>query len=457
MKALRDIALKVPSIRALYEHKQQLETELIDLQIAQAAKLADIQALRETESRSYKEMQDSLADSHAQIRELEAQMKHVYEGHNGLAETINFLQHRNQDLIDLHDVVVEEKWAGQKGTWLCLAPFTDIEILNNGDVYTCCSAFVKHNHCIGNVYEQTLAEIWNSDKAKKLRYSVSMGNFEYCNRFCMHLKNLDKRHDSLFIRRDPDHYSFESWQDCTLDYWPKKISLSCDHTCNLTCASCRKEVRKNEQSDEEIYNMLMRSIYPYLDDCRLLTALGSGEFFASRTMRRFFEQLSPERFPHLKVGIVTNAQLITPERLEALNNLSTMWGSFYVSIDAAEKETYEKLRTGAKWEKLLESMKILSAMKMRDEIDLLQMNFVVQADNYRQMPDFVELARSWKADCVEFQRILNFGGTYDAEQFKTVDVLNPSHPDYAEVKSIISTIKEKCDDILIIENLIQGE
>jgi len=230
MSIARKIALMIPNLRAFYEDKQRLEYEYVNVQ-------------KQLGSR---------------IQSIEAENQYLYSGCAALTEQINLLEYRISNLVDLHDDVVLRKWQGEKHEQICLMPFTDVEILPDGSVYTCCSGFVKQGHSIGNVYEQSLGEMWNSDKARKLRYSVSMGGYEYCNRFCTYFMGIEKD-SNKGIKRDSGRYVYENWTECVVDFFPKRISLTCDETtCNLSCASCRTSVKGNSQeTNDKIYNMLM--------------------------------------------------------------------------------------------------------------------------------------------------------------------------------------------------------
>lgn len=55
---------------------------------------------------------------------------------------------------------------------LCLNPFSSLSVTSNGDVVSCCFIFSPNKSEInyyGNLYEQSLEEIWNSDKLQKMR------------------------------------------------------------------------------------------------------------------------------------------------------------------------------------------------------------------------------------------------------------------------------------------------
>lgn len=393
-------------------------------------------------------------------------VKHMYEVHKGLEEEINFLKFRNDELGLLHDEVVERHWRKDESRkrFICVHPFERIEILPRGEVYTCCSAHLKHDYYIGNIFEQEFDEIWNSEKAMKLRYSVSYGNFEYCNRYCkwLHVNNcLNSEEDGGAVGestpiRERGTYDMamkaNSYEDCKLNVFPKYISLSCDFSCNLTCETCRNQINVlSKDESDKLYNVLMNKVRPALINCETLDALGSGEFFASKAISDFFKSLDISEFPKLKLFIITNAQLFTKERWDEYKNLHQFPMRISISVDGASKETYEKIRRGAKWEVLCENIKFIKTLK---NLQFLSLNFVIQKDNWRQIEDFVKFAISNGADAVEFQKINNWG-TFDEDDFFERDVLNPENQYYADCKEFLEkTISGYSGEINFIQNIM---
>lgn len=56
----------------------------------------------------------------------------------------------------------------------CTAPWHQIDMLPNGDIYLC------HDYCIGNIKENSFASIWNGDKVKILRKHLTAALFPGC-------------------------------------------------------------------------------------------------------------------------------------------------------------------------------------------------------------------------------------------------------------------------------------
>jgi len=130
-------------------------------------------------------------DMYHQLEDLRNQndlLKSKYEKQLG-KESYKLLQ-----LDNMFEDNIKHSWAAdsERKKWVCLQPFTRIDICA-ASVHTCCSNYLKYGFSIGNAYTNTLDEVWNSDNIKKLRYSVSCGNFEYCNEtYCNALRNPTK-------------------------------------------------------------------------------------------------------------------------------------------------------------------------------------------------------------------------------------------------------------------------
>lgn len=389
----------------------------------------------------------------------------VYQGHAGLMEEINFLKFRIDELDRLHDEVVIKNWTNNTRlkSYICSYPFERIEILPRGEVYTCCSAYLKHNHFIGNIFEQSFDEIWNSEKAKKLRYSVSKGNFEYCNHFCkwLHLENNSENaqtgnYNPINLRDDEKFKLYRKYEDYKLDNYPKYITFSCDETCNLTCPSCRNKIKGlNMHESERLTANLIKTIRPIMSDCELLGALGSGDIFASKAMMDFYQTLSNEEFPKLKLYIITNAQLLDKKMWEKLSNLHNIPTRMAISVDAASKEVYEKIRRGGRWEILCKNLEFISTKRYSSDakIEFLIFNFLIQKDNYMEIRKFIEFAKSMGADAVEFQMMSNWG-TYDMNIFKEINVLNPNNAYYSETIQALRDVINNPEGLTIVQNIL---
>ena len=93
-----------------------------------------------------------------------------------------------------------------------------------------------------------------------------------------------------------------------------------------------------------------------------------------------------------------------------------------VSIDAATRETYEKVRRGGNFDVLRKNMEFASKLRKDGNLSYFRINFVVQSENYKEMIDFVEGGVELGVDEVFFSKVLNWG-TYTSEEFKEISMM----------------------------------
>ena len=114
-----------------------------------------------------------------------------------------------------------------------------------------------------------------------------------------------------------------------------------------------------------------------------------------------------------------------------------MSGTIWVSVDAATRATYELVRRGGSFDRLWKNLLFLGKMRAEKRIDLLRLDFVIQALNFREMPEFVDLAKSIGADGVHFLMLRNWG-TYAREDYARLNVGSTLHPEHGAFRETLS-------------------
>lgn len=107
-----------------------------------------------------------------------------------------------------------------------------------------------------------------------------------------------------------------------------------------------------------------------------------------------------------------------------------------VSVDAAGKETYEKVRCGGSFERLMKNMDFLSELRRLNKVDSVKVIMIVQKANYTEIPAFIRWAKDKGFDGVSLSHIRN-RGTYDDRDFYEnvymFDMSGNMKPELAEV------------------------
>jgi len=172
------------------------------------------------------------------------------------------------------------------------------------------------------------------------------------------------------------------------------------------------------------------------EEARVLFLDGAGEVFYSKPSRSMLKKLSRERYPNLKLDLITNGLLFNRRTYDEFD-LSGRVQRIRVSMDAATEATYKIVRRGGDFARLLENLKFISELRSEGESYTLDFLFVVSAYNFRDMRKFVHLGKSFKADRIQFTAIRNLGHL-TAEQFAQINIESPSHPNHDELLSILN-------------------
>jgi MoaA/NifB/PqqE/SkfB family radical SAM enzyme len=321
----------------------------------------------------------------------------------------------------------------------CLSPFVMIEVTIEGDVRMCgCGGWMPTT--IGNLKETTLKEMLHSDLAQKIRQSIIDGSYVYCNeKLCGVIAN-----NSLNTINTVPANIRELFDDPAKFEMPHHISFQGDETCNLSCPSCRTKIIKTpkEQQAEQlrIGEIVSNNLFHQASDKKIkLECSGTGEVFASPMLMNFINSIDCSKFPNLELDIGTNG-LMCEQNWHRLGDKHRAIKKITVSIDASQAGTYEKLRRGGKWPKILEAMKFLQSKK--HELGFaLHTRIIVQQQNYTQMESFYNLCQTFDVDTVEYSRVTNWG-TWNFLEFNSQDVLNPVHPEYELAQAELARVKK---------------
>src|SRR5258706_10541055 len=111
----------------------------------------------------------------------------------------------------------------------CDKPWEDFDITSNGDVYVCCTGWLPKP--VGNIKQNNIIEIWNSEQAQEIRKSILDGSFKYCNHdVCWHIQkgNLPDRNN---LKNDR-YQKIVDKNITSLDEIPSRFSFIYDASCN---------------------------------------------------------------------------------------------------------------------------------------------------------------------------------------------------------------------------------
>jgi len=342
------------------------------------------------------------------------------------------------------------------GRLFCSQPFTRFEVLGGGgqrgDVFFCCQNWITKS--IGNIKRRSVEEVWNGPAARAIRRSILDGSFKYCKaEVCPYLQRIDGPVQRVKDVTDERMLEIIRKELTIVPFGPSDIICCFDQSCNLSCPSCRTRLIMETAHGEAILDIQKRLEDEALSEARLLYITGSGDPFGSPFFRRWLQTMKRSAMPKLeRIHLHTNALLWTERIWESIpRETRALIRGTTISIDAARPETYAVNRRGGEFAKLLERLAFISELRATGPLEYLEIHMTVQANNYKEMPEFVELGRRHNCDRVSFHQMLDWG-TFSATEFTARAVQMPSHPDHATFVEMLnhSTL---ADPIVYLSNL----
>lgn len=189
----------------------------------------------------------------------------------------------------------------------------------------------------------------------------------------------------------------------------------------------------------------------HLKDVKRVVISCMGEPLASKLYIGFLQNYDPVSFPEMRIQIVTNGLLLTPEMWNALSSCHSAIVNVCISVDAATGKTYQMNR-GGDFNALMKNLEFIASLRKEQAIKEFVMDFVVQTNNYTEMTSFVELGRKYGCDWVAFKHIENWG-TFTEREFREIAVHEISHPEHRKFLSVLTDPVMK-DPIVWMKNLI---
>lgn len=130
----------------------------------------------------------------------EEEKKRFYDDFSGISDfcTIENLMGWSGDVFDFklgHQVDITQGGSIKKNISVCTLPFTSLAINHNGGVSVCCADWM-HKTVVGNVYAESIYNIWNGRKLKDFRL-MHLKHCKYINEACKVCDFIDQTADSV--------------------------------------------------------------------------------------------------------------------------------------------------------------------------------------------------------------------------------------------------------------------
>jgi MoaA/NifB/PqqE/SkfB family radical SAM enzyme len=190
-----------------------------------------------------------------------------------------------------------------------------------------------------------------------------------------------------------------------LESYPLNLGIDLYGRCNISppCVYClwdKMKVMEGSYSDAVVDDKTLADYGPFFKSARNLVNCSFGEPLLHP---RFQEILELCRRNGKFVEISTNGQAFTPRTIHALAGKPV---SLYISLDAATRETYAKIRND-KWDAIVPNLRLLNQeRKKAGNLPKIFMVFMPMRVNQGDLEAYFQLCRDIDADTLVLRPLL---------------------------------------------------
>ena len=326
----------------------------------------------------YERLERIIKNNKANIKE-EKYHYYLYKCYNGIGEKdksikeIEYLKYRKEYEKDIKDWLIIEA----KKDW----NYVDSDIIYNIIDILC--KYIEEDDTDSDIIRSLAIllrkNMYDEEKKEKIknileRYRQNSKKPRACNIFFNEIEILEKK---TILKSNPRH-----------------ITVQLTTKCNLKCPMCWV-YKNNYIINNDVFNFI-KSNMPYLEN----VVWQGGEVFL---YDKFDELIDLAGYYGVKQTILTNGLLLNKKRIELLSKYCI---KIKISIDAVDKENYEKIREGGKFDNLLKVLEQLRDEKTKNKNFGYMMAVVINALNYKKIEEIVDFAIKYGFECLTFQNFI---------------------------------------------------
>ena len=225
------------------------------------------------------------------------------------------------------------------------------------------------------------------------------------------------------------------------------LSLELSSLCQLECPLCVRRTIAADYPSQAMSAETLAAVLPYLSGLESLDLTGWGEPLLHPRFNEFLARIRAHFSGRLT--FTTNGLLFQREQIEAVVEQGV--DVICVSVDAARPESYERIRPGGDFHRLLENLRELVAGRVRQgasrpEVFAL---FLLRREALEELPEFVRLMQSLQLTGVVFQQL---AGVFSEAHLSRITYTEYYRSDFdpALLKQSLAQARDKAKPGLIV-------
>ncbi len=251
------------------------------------------------------------------------------------------------------------------------------------------------------------------------------------------LKNL--KHPLRIINMFGTRFYSNRFQPLHNPFMPWTLDIEPTVSCNLRCIMCPSEKIRKQRKATHMSFENFRKIIDCIPTLMKVTIQGVGEPLLSPD---FFKMVRYANQKDIAVTTTMNATFMNETMAQKVVESGLI--RTYISLDGATKETYERIRRGANFEKILEGIRYLVKARKKRGKPFIDLWMTGIGDNVLELPLMIDLAVELKVDSLTFQPDLTYWGQDELRNKLKEKLLSIQKNNVAEIiEHVISKAKDK--------------
>jgi len=246
--------------------------------------------------------------------------------------------------------------------------------------------------------------------------------------------------DKFLFNKFLNEYEIASKQTI-LKSKPRSMLVILSNVCNINCIMCGQRHEKRTIMGNKFINLIKENVM-FLEKI----IWQGGEPFLYPNFEDLLIFFSKNK--KLKQIVITNFLLLDEKIMEFIikNKINLV-----ISVDGAKKDTYEQIRKGASFDKIISNLNSYNEILKKHNIEkgTLQINFVVMKENYKEIAEIIEFAHKYNIEKITFIKCFH----YIEDKGKNLSIEN-----LQEIKNILLPLayKKAREYSIIIDNQLDS-
>ena len=186
---------------------------------------------------------------------------------------------------------------------------------------------------------------------------------------------------------------------------PSSIEIEASTKCNLRCTIC-EHTYWNETSRDMSFEQV-KSIVDQFPVLRWIAFTGIGENFLNKDLLKMYGYLK-KKWPGIHIELFDTFYFV--DEVTAGKLLDLGLDTIFISIDGATKETYEKIRVGSDFNRVVGNIRRFIELKKERKTYFPEIifHFVINKANVHEALAFIDFVKSLGGENIFFTRLLHF-------------------------------------------------